>query len=510
MQPLLGFQEFVSHRTVLDAYAKAWRCPQLHTHCALSDGEVSLAYGQLYDRVSGVAGQLHAAGIRPLQPVLVAMDRSVQSVLAILGIMAAGACPCPLDMRLTDTEIAQRLRAAGIDCIVCDVANFQRFADGFPHKVLALEHLDEAAPYWHDGVQPEDPGLLLFTSGSTGHAKGALLSHRGLLNNAIDIVRVTELSVDDRLLHVMPLNHTNGLCNQLFSPLLIGATVCLAGRFRAENMPELVQQFLPTIITAVPTMYSRMLAVEFPAAALKGLRIARCGSAPLTDALHRRIEQHFGCPLIVSYGLSEATCTSVMNPLHARKVGSIGKPMPNQRVFLKTPQGGEVTTPGAVGEICIAGSSLMLGYDGIEQDGVLQPAGEVLRTGDLGKFDEEGYLYITGRLKDIIIRGGENISPASIEEVISSHAEVKACCVVAQDNDDLGEVPVGFVVAKAGHGLTKESIQHLVSSRLSRIHQLENVFFLDSLPENAIGKIDRKVLENMANSHRAGTRPRRV
>ena len=499
MHPSRGLKELDSYRSVLDAYASIWRQPELAARCALTDGGRSISYAQLHARVSAMAGGLRAAGIQPRQRVLVVMERSLLNIVALLGVMAAGACPCPVDIRLTDTEMASRFAIAGIDSVLCDAANASRFSENRCCPVVVAEHLDAAEPYWCEAIQLHDPALLLFTSGSTGHPKGVLLSHQGILCNAFDIIEVTRLSIDDRLLHAMPLNHTNGLCNQLFSPLLVGAKVCLMGRFRAENMPALMESYRPTIITAVPTMYSRMLSVAFPAAARESLRIARCGSAPLTEELHRRVERHFGCPLIVSYGLSEATCTSVMNPLHARKIGSIGKPMSRQKVFLISSQGDEVSGPERVGEICISGPSLMLGYVGAKQGGVLEPAEDILHTGDLGKFDADGYLYITGRLKDIIIRGGENISPAEIEAVINGHEAVSACCVVAQKHDDLGEVPVAFVVASAQACLTKEAIKTMVSARLSRIHQLEDVFLLDALPENGIGKIDRKALQALAN-----------
>lgn len=499
MHLLQNFQKLDSLQSVLDVYARTWSLPEMATRCALTDGERSLSYAQLYKEVSSIAGRLRAAGVQPHQRVLIVMERSLSNVIAILGVMAAGACPCPVDVRLSDAEIANRVTIAGISRVLCDTVSSERFNQAPWGTVLVVERLDAAEPYWCEALKAQDPALLLFTSGSTGRPKGVLLSHRGILGNAVDIVDITKLSIDDKLLHAMPLNHTNGLCNQLFSPLLVGAAVCLTGRFRAEHMPALMLMHRPTVITAVPTMYSRMLGVEFPAAARDSLRIARCGSAPLSDDLHREVERHLGCPLIVSYGLSEATCTSVMNPLHARKIGSIGKPMPSQRVFLITPQGEEITAHEQTGEICIAGPGLMLGYVGAEENGALEPAGEVLSTGDLGKFDAEGYLYITGRLKDIIIRGGENLSPAEIESVINGHEGINTCCVVARKHDDLGEVPVAFVVANKQAVVTKEAIKSIVLSHLSRIHQLEDVFFLDALPENGIGKIDRMALRRLAN-----------
>jgi acyl-CoA synthetase (AMP-forming)/AMP-acid ligase II len=238
-----------------------------------------------------------------------------------------------------------------------------------------------------------------------------------------------------------------------------------------------------------------MLAQSFEADALAGLRMARCGSAPITEALHREVEAKLGCPLVISYGLSEATCTSTLNPPHARRMGSVGKVLPGQTVELRTADGSMSATPGVEGEICIAGASLMTGYLGAPEATARSVSGGWLGTGDLGRFDDDGYLYVTGRIKDVIIRGGENLSPLLIESAIVSATGVSGCCVVGKADRDLGEVPVAFVVTGTGNGeLAAGQIKDAVRQRLSRIYVPHEVFFVDALPETAVGKIDRKVL----------------
>ncbi|SHH10190.1 class I adenylate-forming enzyme family protein [Pollutimonas bauzanensis] len=478
------------------AYPSLWRSEAWAPRPALTDakGETTLSYGALYERVSGMAGRLRHAGVKPRQLVALSMERSIDNVLALLGLMAAGACPCPLEPRLAPAEIHDRLQAVGAGTVLVDAANEAVVAPASGLRVLRADTLPAAQAYWSEEIQPEDPGLLLFTSGSTGRPKGVLLSHRGLLNNARGVIPLTELNQFDKLLHVMPLYHTNGLNNQLFSPLLVGAHVVLADRFRATDMPRLMDFHRPTIITGVPTMYSRMLELSFTPESLAALRFARCGSAPITQELHVKIEALLQRPLIVSYGLSEATCTSTMNPPGQRKIGSIGKALPFQNIYLCASDGSTIREPGIDGEICIEGENLMLGYLGTQGDGVLEPPDMVLRTGDLGRMDEAGYFYITGRIKDVIIRGGENISPAIIEQAISASPEVRSCCVLGRPDPDLGEVPVAFVVPADSARCDKAAIQALVRERLSRIHHLEDVFFVDALPENSVGKIDRKAL----------------
>ncbi|MDS1140094.1 class I adenylate-forming enzyme family protein [Pusillimonas sp. SM2304] len=482
--------------SLLAAYPLLWQSEQWSARPALinATGETAVPYGVLYERVGAIAGSLRQAGIQPRQLVALAMERSSDSVIALLGIMAAGACPCPLEPRLTQEEVRDRLSAVGIKAVLLDAANQHSLDLCGSVQRLRVDALPKAPHYWSDGIRPDDPGLLLFTSGSTGRPKGVLLSHRGLLNNARGVISMTGLTPGDKLLHVMPLYHTNGLNNQIFSPLLAGAQVVLADRFRAADMPTLLDAHRPTIITGVPTMYSRMLDLVFAPEGLAALRFARCGSAPITRELHIKIEALLKCPLLVSYGLSEATCTSTMNPPGQRKIGSIGKALPFQRVYLRSSDGAVIEQPGIDGEICIEGDSLMLGYLGVQQDGILEPAAPVLRSGDLGRMDEDGYFTITGRLKDVIIRGGENISPALIEQAISASPDVHSCCVVGRPDPDLGEVPVAFVVSADPSRQDKAGIQALVSERLSRIYRLEDVFFIDALPENSVGKIDRKAL----------------
>ncbi|RTZ41518.1 long-chain fatty acid--CoA ligase [Candidimonas sp. SYP-B2681] len=484
------------------AYPLLWRSPDWITRPALHDasGQEVVSYGALYERVSRMAGHLQQAGIRQRQLVALSMERSLDSVVALLGIMAVGACPCPLEPRLTKQEIFDRLQSVGITTVVADAVNAAHFEQNQAGiQLLTMNTLADAPAWWYDEIQPEDPGLLLFTSGSTGRPKGVLLSHKGLLNNARGVVSTTDLTPHDKLLHVMPMYHTNGLNNQIFSPLLAGAQVVLGDRFKAEDMPALLERHRPSIITGVPTMFSRMLNLDFTPASLAALRFARCGSAPITRELHAKIEAVLGRPLIVSYGLSEATCTSTLNPPDARKVGSIGKALPFQKVYLRSSDGSTITQPGIDGEICIEGDSLMLGYLGTLEDGQLEPLSPVLNSGDLGRQDEDGYFYITGRLKDVIIRGGENISPALIEQVISTSAEVHSCCVVGRPDHDLGEVPVAFVVPTDPTRQDKAIIQAVVSEQLSRIYHLDDVIFVDTLPENSVGKIDRKALVHSLN-----------
>ena len=340
---------------------------------------------------------------------------------------------------------------------------------------------------------PTDLAMMQFTSGSTGLPKGALLTHGSLRRHAEGIIERTRLTAADRLLHVMPLHHTNGVNNQLIAPLLVGATVVLAERFRAEDVEDQIAAHAVTYMTGVATMYSRMLRHLRDPTRLRSLRFLRCGSAPITVRLHEEIEAAFGVPLVVSYGLSEATCTSTMNPVGARRIGTVGAALRGQRVRIFTRRTDVEAPPGAEGEIRIAGPCLMRGYAGGESESPIRDGW--LRTGDLGRLDADGYLSVTGRLKDLIVRAGENLSPRMIEDVLVRHPAVEACCVVGARHVDLGEVPVAFVVRRASQSMNVADLSALVARHLSKTHVPEAFRFVEALPVNAVGKVDRKALE---------------
>jgi acyl-CoA synthetase (AMP-forming)/AMP-acid ligase II len=488
---------------LIEAFQVLWIQPdRSHTPALVDDSRV-YTYGELHAAVGRRSAWLQQRGVCTGDRVAIAMERSPDLAIMIMAVMAAGACPCPLEPDLGPEEVLRRSRITRFKWIVADQWNEDTSEQcGLP-RTRWLTAAEEPClhEYWHQGIAPEFDGFLLFTSGSSGKPKGVLQNHRGLLTNALGIMSHTSLNTRDKLLHVMPLHHTNGVNNQLLAPLLAGSCVALAPRFKAEHMPDLLDLHRPTLLTGVPTMYSRMLPLQFSSESLAMLRMLRCGSAPITEELHRRIEDKFKLPLVISYGLSEATCTSTMNPPGARKIGSIGTPLEGQSVFLRDPEGREVRQPGSTGEICISGPSLMSGYLLDGADGQVQPVGNVLQTGDLGQYDAESYLFITGRLKDVIIRGGENLSPNLIEEVITAVPGVSACCVVGQPHSDLGEVPVAFVVREQnaeGTGLLPATLHMAVESKLSRIHQPKEYFFILTLPENATGKVDRKKLQALA------------
>ncbi|WP_336598075.1 class I adenylate-forming enzyme family protein [Paraburkholderia bengalensis] len=483
--------------SLAQAFDQYWQAHGVQDLPALTDGTKTLTYVELAHETGAVAASLSEHDARQGDVVAIIMSRSLDTVVLLLAAIRAGLCPCVFEPRLASEEVGARLIETNARFLVHD-AEHAAFVESLSISegttTLDFARMTQASHFPPVHVASDCPALLLFTSGSTGRPKVVQLTQAALLNNALGVLEQSALSSDDCLLHVMPIYHTNGVNNQLFAPLLAGSKIAFCPRFRAEDMPVLMTRFRPTIITGVPTMYSRLLAQDFDPAALANLRMARCGSAPITEALHREVEAKLGCPLVISYGLSEATCTSTLNPPTARRIGSVGKVLPGQTVALRATDGTMSHAPDVEGEICIAGPNLMTGYLGSDDATARTVADGWLRTGDLGRFDDDGYLYVTGRIKDVIIRGGENLSPLLIESVIVAQGDVVACCVVGRADKDLGEVPVAFVIPKNGGTASAKHVQDAVRKRLSRLYVPHDVLFVDSLPETAVGKVDRKAL----------------
>ncbi len=459
---------------------------------AIEDTGAATSYVQLAARIDAFAAGCRDWGLRRGDAVGIVAPKSADAVVAFFGVMQAGGCACFIEQDLAPAVIAERLVIVGIRHLIhAPTVSLPEMPGIAMRDFVSLEAGGET--YADPALTPDDRAMMLFTSGSTGASKGILLSHANLTTNAYGVLKHTGTSPADRLLHVMPLYHTNGVNNQLIVPLLAGATIVVIDRFRAEETVDRLKNDGITYMTGVPTMYSRMLPYVTAGDRFPNLRFLRCGSAPITLVLQEQIEAAFDVPLVISYGLSEATCTSTMNPPSNRRTGTVGTVLAGQDVRLFEPGGSREVAAGAEGEIRIGGRSLMCGYIGAVAESPIVDGW--LRTGDLGRFDKDGYLSITGRIKDVIIRGGENISPALIEHHLATHPAVRDCCVVGMPHADLGEVPVAFIVTREKQLLETEALAAFVLSRLSRIHVPAAFHSIEALPTNGVGKVDRAVLK---------------
>lgn len=465
-------------------------------------------YAELEALSNQVAQALIAQGVRPGNVVCQVLRSRPELIVNMFGILKSGAIYAPLNPSLTDRELAEQLTDCRPSIIIADdelcEQTIEPIAVGLPGcrvwpvGALAAYSRQMPASPPSRSIDSDGVGLLFYTSGTTGCAKGVQLSHRNVLTNARQVLDRTVLGAEDRLLVIMPIFHVNGLCNQVVVPFMAGASIVLRPRFVLEEFWPSVARYRPTYFTAVPTILGRLLEGPEPDPDLdiSSLRFVRTGAAPLSLEMQRQFEAKFDLPIIVSYGLSEATCTVTMNPptREGRRLGSVGKALDGLEVRVLGPKN-SAEAIGTVGEIIVRGPTIMLGYRGLpEATSDAIPDGW-LRTGDLGYFDRDGFLFLTDRKKDIIIRGGENISAREIEEVLYSHPLVAEAAVVGVPDSAYGERVIAFVVlrpqAQSGSG---DILLAHCKNRLARFKVPTQVKILDGMPKNAVGKIAKQEL----------------
>ena len=471
------------------------------------------SYADLESASNRVAQALLAAGLRPGQVVCQVLASRPELIVNLFGVLKAGAIYAPLNPALTERELAVQLADCRPAVVIADGPRadpVRRAADGLPECQVfdvdappseELGALVREAPDARPELplDPAGPALLFYTSGTTGRPKGVLLSHRAVLTNAQQVLERTGAGPDDRLLVVMPIFHVNGLVNQTVLPALAGASVALRPRFVLDDFWPSVARYRPTYFTAVPTLLRRLLdAPPSPAGAdPDSLRFVRTGAAPLPVEVQRRFEQRFGRPVIQSYGLAEATCTVAMNPPSwERRPGSVGPALPGLNIRIAD-EAGAHQPPGRAGEVVVRGPTLMLGYlNRPEATAEALPDGW-LRTGDLGYLDPDGYLYLTDRKKDVIIRGGENISAREVEEVLYAHPAVAEAAVVGLPDPEYGERALACVVLRPGASPDRAALLAHCRAHLARFKVPERLAFLDELPKNAVGKIAKQELREV-------------
>jgi len=346
-------------------------------------------------------------------------------------------------------------------------------------------------------VGPDEPGLIIYTSGTTGKPKGAMLTHKNLIHDARNIINIWEISESDVLCHALPLFHVHGLCFALHTSLLAGAHVRLHDQFSPPKIIEtLIKEEGPcacTVFMAVPAMYAKLMEyLGDNKPDFEHMRLWTSGSAPLLAEDYGRIHRIFGKEPVEREGMSE-TGMNFSNPLRGkRKPGSIGLPLPALAVRIVDPDTGMDVAPGQTGEIRLKGPAISPGYWRKPDETAGAFENGWFKTGDLGNIDEEGYYYLTDRIKHIIISGGENISPKEVEVIINQVDGVAESSVVGIDDEKWGEKVVAAVVKKPDADVGEAEIQEYCKKRLHNWKCPKEIVFVEKLPRNTMGKVLKK------------------
>lgn len=462
-------------------------------------GQDGLTYGELAAWSSRIASVLTERGVRPGDRVVFQVPKSATVVALHIALLRLGAVQLPLNPAYTDAETAALLGDAEPRLVVRD-PDRTRPAGPWDDLTLAADGsgtlrdcATQAAPTdaW-PATAAEDAAALLYTSGTTGRPKGAVLTHGNLVHNARTLVAEWGFTEDDVLLHVLPLFHTHGLFVALHCVLASGASMHLLPRFDAGLAVDLLPG--SSVLMGVPTHYARLVDEPQLAVAAQSVRLFVSGSAPMPVALHERFTQATGQVVLERYGMTE-TSMLTSNPLHGpRRPGTVGPPLPGVSVRV-VDEAGRERPMGEVGDVQVTGPNVFSGYwRRPELRATEFTADGWFRTGDLGRFDENGYLELVGRAKDLVISGGLNVHPKEVEAVLEELSGVCEAAVVGVPDDDLGEAVTAVVVADPGAVLDPEALRAQVRDRLAGFKVPKRVVVVDDLPRNAMGKVEKAKL----------------
>lgn len=420
---------------------------------------------------------------------------------ACYGVWLAGRTAVPLNYLLDEATLNYVIEDSGCDLIIASRALIEHL--GFTPKVKRIVYLEDMqfrqlpTPRLPRATAPSEIAVVLYTSGTSGKPKGVMLSHRNLLSNAQQMHAHIGVRTDDVFMGVLPQFHSFGLTGLTLVPMLFGCKVVYTARFLPKKIIELMREHRPSIYLAIPSMYNALLTVKSATPAdLASLRLTISGGEPLPADVRERFEARFEQPLVEGYGLTEtAPVTHVLMP-HEQRPGTVGRAVPGLEQIVVDPASGKLQPPNTDGELRMRGPNIMCGYLGLESEtrSVFDDAG-FFKTGDMAQIDEQGFLTITGRIKEMMIVGGENVFPREIEEVLNAHPSVHDSGVIGQQDPMRGEVPIAFVEQAEGEVADPEALLRWCREKLPGYKVPRRVVVIEALPRNATGKIMRRLLK---------------
>lgn len=462
----------------------------------IADASAALSNNEFHSRVLAAAGAFASRGVGKGDVVALMLPNQVEFAVAMFAAWRLGAAVTPINPGLTIKEASHQIADSHTKLLVNGSGELV-VVDVPTIPVAALQDGPR-----HASTPVDDPAalaLLIYTSGTTGLPKGVMLDHANI-EAMTDMGRqALKVTATDHCLLVLPLFHVNGIVVSILVPLSGGGRVTIRRRFDIETFFSDVEQLRPTYFSAVPTIYAMLNALPTTVRPdTASLRFGVCGAAPASADLLKDFEARYGFPLVEGYGLSEGTCGSTLNPIDGlRKSGSVGLPFPGQRIAIADASGTHLP-PGATGEVLVQGPNVMRGYLGKPEETAKTVVDGWLHTGDIGRIDADGYLSIVGRLKEMIIRGGENIYPKEIEDVLHDFPGVLEAAVIGAPHETFGEVVVAYVAFRPGATGSSDALNEHCADHLTRYKRPATILVVDGLPKNAVGKIDKPRLRSLA------------
>lgn len=478
-------------------------------------GKFDLTYDRLHQLIEHAASRLLSAGVMPGDVVALTFPNTVEFIIMFLAVIRVRATAAPLNSAYTSDEFEFYLSDSESKLLITSKEGNER-AQAAASK-LKITHVTAALPQADSEVslsssthselnldsvskitnQPSDTALFLHTSGTTSRPKGVPLTQINLASSVQNIKSVYKLTESDSTVIVLPLFHVHGLIAGLLSSLGAGAAVTLpaAGRFSASTFWSDMKNYKATWYTAVPTIHQIVLDRHFskPEPAYPKLRFIRSCSASLAPAILSRLEEAFGAPVLEAYAMTEATHLMSSNPLPEdgpHKAGSVGKPVGQEMAILD--ENGVQQEAGKSGEVCIRGPNVTKGYKNNPEANKSAFRFGWFHTGDLGVLDSDGYLHLVGRIKELINRGGEKISPIEVDAVLLAHPDIVQAVAFGVPDDKYGEEINCAVIPREGSNIDEAEVLRFCKTNLAAFKVPKMVFITDSLPKTATGKIQRR------------------
>jgi long-chain acyl-CoA synthetase len=463
---------------------------------ALIEESRQWTFGELADEVNRVAAVVREKVKGDTVGIL--LLNSQRYVTTLLGIWKAGKTAVPLNYLLPPQELGFIVKDSGMSALVSSQFFAQALAAMKPlfgdRGVILMA--DEPG-FMAESAEPgpgefRDPALLLYTSGTTGRPKGVILSHRNLAANVVSCQNADKFDYNDSFLCLLPFFHTYAITGTILLPLLSGSKMVLVDRFQPLKVLGLIQEHRISVFLAIPSMY-RVLAMTDGDFDVTSVRFPISGGEPLPVSVAQAFEKRFGVPIFEGYGQTEAAPVVTLNVPAARKLGTIGRPLPGVELSIWDDQN-KVLPPGEIGELVVRGENVMEGYHHLPEETAKTITDGWLHTGDLGKLDAEGYATITGRKKDLIISAGENIYPREIEEAVAQHPKVKEVAVIGVKDEVRGEVPKAFVIARDGMELDEKELRSFCREHLANYKVPRYIEIVADLPRTPTGKVLKRLL----------------
>lgn len=472
-------------------------------------GADDLSYGGFMALAHRIAGALDRAGLTPGDRLALQVHKSVEALAVYAACAQSGIVFLPLNISYTPAEVEYFIADAGAALLVADPAAADALADiagGNNTTLLTLGAtgdgtLMEAARTAEPVTEiversADDLAAILYTSGTTGRSKGAMISHQNLLSNAKSLVTYWQFTADDVLLHALPIFHTHGLFVATNVSLLAGCRMIFQAGFKIDDVIDALPD--ATTMMGVPTFYTRLLAdPRMTAELVSHMRLFISGSAPLLAETHTQFEKLTGQRILERYGMTETNMIT-SNPYEGeRRAGTVGFPLPDVSVRIADPDTGAPVAAGDVGMIEVSGPNVFSGYWNMPEKTKAEFREDgFFITGDMGQLDDGGYLQIVGRSKDLIISGGYNIYPKELELLLDDQPGVLESAVIGVPHPDFGEGVVGVLVAEPGDAPDPDQIMGALTDQVARFKQPKKLLIIDELPRNTMGKVQKNVLRD--------------